>query len=238
MSKESNSMSLNLLANQSQLRRQLSSGALCDALDAAGMWSVLPSSIHRMAGEPRSFFGRAYTVSWQPTRKQADIRALSQSTWEQVRQFLIPGDQSVEGMVYVAGAPGGSIDRYALAGGLSTRQFEQLGMEAVVLCGAVRDADEVATRSIPVFATGFSPLDSQGNYRVASAGDECLVGDIRVQTGDWVFGDTTGIVVLPARFAADIVERALAILEVEANVLEKLTAGASLLDVLNRSGHI
>lgn len=231
-------MSLNLLANQSQLRRQLSSGALCDALDAAGLWSVLPSSIHRMAGEPRNFFGRAYTVSWQPTRKQADIRAHMQSTWEQVREFLIPAGRQVEGMVYVAGAPGGSIDRYALAGGLSTRQFEQLGMEAVVLSGAVRDADEVTTRAIPIFATGYSPLDSQGNYRVATAGEECLVGDIRVETGDWIFGDTTGIVVLPARIAADIVERALVILQAESTVLEKLTSGQSLLDVLDRSGHI
>lgn len=229
---------MDLMSNQAELRDQLSSGALCDALDAAGMWSVLPQSIHNVSNVRRNFFGRAYTVSWVPTRKQSDIRASTASTWSQVREFLIPAERDVSGMVYVAGAQNGCVERFALAGGLSTQHFEKLGMEAVVLFGAIRDAADVAQRALPIFATGFSPMDSQGNYRVASAGTECMVADICVRTGDWVFGDATGVVLLPAPIAADIVTRALAIRRTESSVEEQLRGGDSLMSVLDRAGHI
>lgn len=231
-------MELDLLSNRLRLREQLTSGALCDALDTVGAWSVLPQSIRRVSGGRGNFFGQAYTVCWGPTRKQSDIRASNPSTWQQIREFIIPTNRPVDGMVYVSGAQNGSVDRFALAGGLSTLQFEQLGMEAVVLFGAVRDADEVALRKIPVFATGYSPLDSQGNYKVISAGEECMVGDICVKTGDWVFGDSTGIVVLPTHLAAEVISRALGILQREAEVQEKLKSGQALMDILDHSGHI
>lgn len=231
-------MDLDLLSNQSQLREQLSSGALCDALDSAGLWSVLPHTIRAVSEARTKFFGPAYTVSWGPMRKQSDIRAPMASTWQEVRDFLIPPHRDVRGMVYIAGSQCGCIDRYALAGGMSTRHFQRLGMEAVVLFGAIRDAEEIALRKIPIFATGFSPLDSQGNYRISSAGSYCNVGDIRVNTGDWVFGDTTGVVVLPAHLAPGIVSRALEILRAEAAVQEQLDAGANLPEILDRGGHI
>jgi regulator of RNase E activity RraA len=231
-------MELDLVSSREALREQLTSGALCDALDAAGMWSVLPQSIRKLSGSRGKFFGRAYPVSWVPTRKQSDIRASSPSTWEQVREFLIPTQRDVGGMVYVAGARDGCVERFALAGGMSTLHFERLGMEAVVLFGAVRDAEEVARRTLPIFATGFSPMDSQGNYRVDSAGDECMIGDIRVKCGDWIFGDTTGVVMLPASVATDIVGRALTILRLEEAVQAKLSRGEGLMDVLDSSGHI
>jgi regulator of RNase E activity RraA len=220
------------------LRERLTSGALSDALDSAGIWSVLPSTVRPIAGGRRKFFGPAFTVSWVPTRKQVDIRAAGPSTWLQVREFLIPAASDVCGMVYVAGALSGSVDRFALAGGLSTGHFERIGMEAVVLYGAVRDAEELANRSIPICATGFSPMDTQGNYKVQSAGDQCMVGDICVHTGDWVFGDDTGIVVLPAASAREIVSRALEILNAEEALQLKLDSGLGLMDVLDQSGHI
>ena len=228
----------NLEGERIALRDKLTSGALSDALDALGIWSVLPPSIRQMAGERQRFFGRAYTVSWGPTRKQRDIRGPMPSTWTHVRDFLAPAVQAPQGTVYVAGAQSGVIDRFALAGGFSTAHFERIGMEAVVLAGAVRDAHELTKRAIPIWATGLSPADTQGNYRVVATGEDCLVGDIVVKTGDWIFGDSTGIIVLPAAKAEEAVRCALEILEAEAALDRRLNAGEPLFSVLETSGHI
>ncbi len=115
------------------LRDKLTSGALSDALDHLGVWAVLHPQIRQQGGAPRRFFGRAYTVAWGPTRKQRDIRAPMPSTWTHVRDFLVPAGRDLAGRVYVAGSQTGLVERYALAGGLSTAHFERIGMEAVVL---------------------------------------------------------------------------------------------------------
>jgi regulator of RNase E activity RraA len=227
-----------LESERTALRDKLTSGALSDALDHLGIWAVLHPGIRQLAGAPRRFFGRAYTVAWGPTRKQRDIRAPMPSTWTHVKDFLLPAAQDLAGRVYVAGAQTGLVERYALAGGLSTAHFERLGMEAVVLGGAVRDADELARRAIPIWATGLSPADTQGNYRVVATGEECLVGDVLVKTGDWIFGDATGIIVLPEAKAQEAVGRALEILEAEASLDRRLSTGEPLFSVLEKSGHI
>jgi regulator of RNase E activity RraA len=229
---------MNLESERIALREKLTSGALSDALDGLGIWSVLHPRIRLHGGEPRAFFGKAYTVCWGPTRKQRDIRGVMPSTWEHVRDFLLPAAGDVEGMVYVAGSQSGMIERFALAGGLSTAHFERMGMEAVVLGGAVRDADELAKRSIPIWATSFSPADSQGNYRVIATGTECIVDDILVRTGDWIFGDSTGLIVLPAAHAPEAVRRALEITQAETAITTRCNSGESLSSVLEDFGHI
>jgi regulator of RNase E activity RraA len=229
---------MNLDNQRLALRDKLTSGALSDALDALGVWSVLHPSLRQCAGARRHVFGRAHTVSWAPTRKQRDIRGPMPSTWTHVRDFLLPAAAELSGKVYVAGSQSGIIDRFALAGGLSTAHFERIGMEAVVLAGAVRDAGELERRSIPIYSTSFSPADSQGNFRVVATGEECLVGDVVVKTGDWIFGDSTGLIVLPEAKAAQAVRGALEILEAEASLDRRLTAGEPLFAVLESSGHI
>ncbi|MDB4987430.1 MAG: dimethylmenaquinone methyltransferase [Myxococcaceae bacterium] len=229
---------IDLEAQRISLREKLTSGALSDALDTLGVWSVLHPRIRHHGGKQRSFFGRAYTVCWGPTRKQRDIRGPMPSTWVHVRDFLVPDAQGLAGMVYVAGSQSGMIDRFALAGGLSTAHFQRLGMEAIVLGGAVRDAEELAQREIPIWATSLSPADSQGNYRVVSTGTECIVDDILVRTGDWVFGDSTGIIVVPVAHAQEAVGRALEILDAEASIDGSLNSSESLFSVLEKTGHI
>ncbi len=71
-----------------------------------------------------------------------------------------------------------------------------------------------------------------------AAGEECLVGDVLVKTGDWIFGDATGIIVLPEAKAQEAVARALEILEAEASLDRRLSTGEPLFSVLEKSGHI
>ena len=226
------------LPDRERLCTVLDSGSLSDALDSLGIWSVPPPTLRRVGGSPRKFFGRAYTVCWGPVRKGRDIRAPMPSTWSSVKSFLAPDLRDGKGIVYVAGSYGEPILRFALAGGLSSAHLDRLGVEAMVLGGGMRDIDDLAARTLPIWAMSTIPADTQGNYAVVSAGSECLLGDVRVRTGDWLFGDATGVVVIPGDVVGEAVRRALAIVDAEADIRRQLEAGGDLVDVLDRSGHI
>jgi regulator of RNase E activity RraA len=214
----------------------LSSNALSDVLDAEGIWGVLSTRIRRLSGDDRVLFGRAYTVQWRPARKGFDMRA-SMSTWEEVRGFLAPDVQDGRGMVYVAGA-GEVLEHMALAGGLSATHFENIGFEGIVLGGAIRDAHVLQRRRIPVFGTRLVPSDTAGAYVVTEVGTECVVDNVVVHSGDYVFADDSGIVAFPSARAEQILARALEVVADEDAVMQRLERGEDLNAILSSGGRI
>lgn len=218
----------------------ISTPTLSDALDASGVASaVLPSSVTQLGGAaPGLVFGEAYTVSWVPVRKGPRIQDPAPSTWSSVRDFLVPDVTDGTGRVYVGGA-GDVLTEGALAGGLSsTYLLEVLQFEAMVLGGAIRDFDVVDRLRSPVFASNFIPTDTQGGYRVESAGQSCRIGDVVVRTGDWVFADRNGVVVLGDDVVLDVVDLAVEIDGHESATLARVRAGERLIDLVDESGRI
>ncbi|GHE79555.1 hypothetical protein GCM10018785_54620 [Streptomyces longispororuber] len=217
----------------------ISTPTLADVLDALGVTNrVLDARLHRVSAHGGMFFGAAYTVSWVPVRKGPSIVAASPSTWREVRDFLVPQVVDGQGMVYVAGS-GPLVTDAALAGGLSTTYLlEQLRFEGLVLGGAIRDRDVVEQSTRPVVASNFVPTDTQGAYRVESAGDTCLVDHVPVHTGDWVFSDGNGTVVVPAARLREVLTAAGATGRTERDVLRRIRAGERLPDLIDEVGTI
>ncbi len=83
----------------------------------------------------------------------------------------------------------------------------------------------------PVFAAGFSPLDSKGRLNGVSHGRPIRVGDCLVRPGDWVFGDIDGVVVVPIEAAETAFVRALEKVTGENRVREELARGRSIREV-------
>jgi regulator of RNase E activity RraA len=217
----------------------LSTCAVVDVLDGMGVTAaVLPTGLTPQSGTSALVYGAAYTVSWVPVRKQASIHAPGPSTWQQVRAFLVPELTDGRGKVYVGGA-GELLTHAALAGGMSvTYLLEQLGFEAVVLGGAVRDRAVVEAMNRPVIASNFVPTDTQGAYRVSETGTECRIGDVRIVTGDWVFTDGNGTVVVREDIVEEVLKRAVAVEDAEASILRQLRAGRPLPAIVDEGGQI
>ena len=218
---------------------ELSTCALADVLDGMGVTSaVLPSTLQQRSGRPVLAYGTAYTVSWTEVRKQASIHQSPPSTWQQVRDFLVPEITDGAGRVYVGGA-GELLGHAALAGGMSvTYLLEQVGFEAMVLGGAVRDRAVVEAVDRPVIASNFVPTDTQGAYRVAATGTECRIGDVRVVTGDWVFTDGNGTVVIRDEIVLEVLGKAVAVEHSEARILAQIRAGRPLPEIVDEGGQI
>jgi len=221
------------------LLTKLNSATIADVLDAMGVWGVLDRRIAPCQGrKPGRFMGRAHTTRWAPVRKPRDIMQAQASTWTDVKAFLVPDLVDAAGVVYVAGADDGLCFDYALAGGLSATDFNARGFSGVVLGGAIRDAHVIDRLPLDIRATNLAPADTQGNYRVVESGGTCVVGRVTVATGDLVFADETGIVVIPQAIADQVIAAAGAIESVEFDIVSRLESGERLFDIVNAMGRI
>lgn len=200
---------------------KISTSTFADIMDAKGIGSVICRSIKPVNTEQHYFVGEAYTIEWERVRKTGNISESQPSTWHQVKNFLVPDIHSANGLVYVAGG-GHLIKEEALAGGLSCSYFAKLGFEGVVLGGAVRDVSELKALAMPVLATNFTPVDTQGSYRVKSVGDSCMIDGCLIKTKDVIISDANGTVILPPDVLTDIVYLALEIEKTEREILDIL----------------
>lgn len=217
---------------------KIRSSTIADVLDGLGIWGVLPPEIIKQNKTSKIVIGRAHTVRWGPVRKRENIKAASPSTWDEVKDFLLPNVETGKGKVYVAGVENGLLQSLALAGGLSTTDFHSRQFEGVILGGAVRDAHVTNTLNLPIWATNYTPADTQGNYRVVEIGTWCRIGEVMITTGDWLLADETGCVVIPEKYAEEVFSKALAIEETEKEIEQRMLRGERLFDVVNDIGRI
>lgn len=214
-----------MLATYGPHRDQLYSAVLADILDSLGhRTSALPSDLQPLKPEWR-LFGRAVTlnaiaVAEEPKHPYAvELECIDS---------LQPGD------VLVATTNG---DRSSgLWGELLSTASRAHGAVGAVIDGLTRDATKIMAMNLPVFAAGFSPLDSKGRIDAVSYGKPIKIGDCVVQTGDWVFGDYDGIVVVPAKLAEKVLPMALEKVHGENTVRDELARGRSAREVFEQYG--
>ncbi|MFO8078113.1 MAG: 3-hexulose-6-phosphate synthase [Thermoplasmatota archaeon] len=138
-------------------------------------------------------------------------------------------DQAEPGTVLVINAHGGQT---AIWGELATRSAKQKGLAGIVVDGAVRDIDDICTQDLPVFCRFTAPNagDPKGFGEI---GAEIICGEQNVQSGDWIIGDDSGVVVVPQGKAQEIANRALDVKEQENRIREEINQGQGLGTVLD-----
>lgn len=221
-----------------QIRRAvINTSTIADILDAYGIDSALDPAIRPLNVNAHYFVGYAYTVEWALVRKGDDILHGKESTWNDVRNFLVPELKDGKDRVYIAGV-GPILTTAALAGGLSSNYFQKMGFEGVILGGAVRDIPELKKLSIPVLASNPIPVDTQGAYRVISTGRNCVINNKIIQTGDLIVSDESGTVVIPKDRIEEVIAKAIDIDAVETRILALVKGGARLEEIVSEQGRI
>ena len=112
----------------------------------------------------------------------------------------------------------------ALTGALMAAHAQKAGIAGFVIDGAVRDTEDCAKGSFPIFAAGCNPngpLKNSGgriNWPVS-------VGGTTVNPGDLIVGDADGVTVLPRVLAAAIVAGAQAKVDAEDERMKAIGRG-------------
>jgi regulator of RNase E activity RraA len=198
----------------------LSSAVLADVLDGLGhRTSALPPCLRPLRPEWK-LFGPAATLAAAPVASEPESPYAVEL---ECIDLLRPGD------VLVASTGG---DRSsALWGELLSTASRARGAVGAVIDGLTRDAARILALDFPVFAAGFSPLDSRGRLDGVCHGRPVRVGDCVVHPGDWVFGDLDGVVVVPAALAERALPLALEKVTGENRVRAELERGRSVREV-------
>lgn len=218
-------------------RFKISTSTIIDILDGLKAGDVLSHQLLPMNSNEHYVVGQAYTVQWKLVKKGSSIIDKQPSTWDQVRQFLVPEIENAEGLIYIAGS-GDLIKHAALAGGMSCTYFQQLGFNAVILGGAVRDRAELNELTIPVIASNITPSDTQGAYYVSETGTSCRIEDSIICTGDLVICDPNGTVIIPFKLIEEVFDKAIKINDTENSMLDKIKSGVRLPDLISKTGRI
>ena len=102
----------------------------------------------------------------------------------------------------------------------------------LVIDGSVRDGALLADFGLPVFARGLCIRGTGKDFGARGwINFPVLFGDLTVNAGDLVVGDTDGVVVLPRERAAQLVQAAEAREAKEAAIVERIRAGERTLEV-------
>jgi 4-hydroxy-4-methyl-2-oxoglutarate aldolase len=103
---------------------------------------------------------------------------------------------------------GGGTVRVTIWGGTSTAYARQKGLAGCVTNAGVRDLDEVLESRFPVFAPGVTVRGTVKNHKGWINVPVC-VGDVAVSPGDFIVGDSDGVVVVPADRIEEVAKAAI-----------------------------
>ena len=133
-------------------------------------------------------------------------------------------DQLRPGEIYLAS--GGDM-RCAYWGEILTATAKKLGAVGAVINGFHRDTPKVLEQNWPVFSRGRFAQDSGVRTQVVDFRCPIEIGQVTVQPGDLVFADLDGVVIVPKKVEAEVIERALGKARGEKLVRKEIEAGMS-----------
>lgn len=187
------------------------SGHLVDAMDGRG---ALDADIKPLDAKRARFIGTALTVETGPSDNLAIVAALGVAK---------PGD------VIVAASDG--FRHTAVVGDIVCALAKNGGIAALVIDGMARDLEGILGVGLPVFSRGITPNScvKTGPGRI---GLPIVAGGVHIASGDLVFGDRDGVVVVPRGEVDQVIARVERIRKIEAEVLAKVATGMTQMDAI------
>lgn len=181
---------------------------ISDAMHRGGVLAGLVSFVPGLKTVGRALTVRTYPGDWAKPVQAIDLAQ--------------PGDVLV---IDSGGRPP------AVWGELATESCIQRKLAGVVIDGAIRDVDAIRALGFPAFARCASPhaWEPKGFGEI---GQPIVISGTRIATGDWIVGDDSGVVHIPAERAVEVANRALDVLEMENRVRGEIRAGGTLSSVM------
>jgi regulator of RNase E activity RraA len=207
------------------MAQKLAAAVISDILDALGFRDQVMRATIRPLYPEALVVGRAMPVLY------AEVFEVPEKPHQmeiEVVDSLKPDD------VLVAYAP--ATTKAALWGGILSTAAKARGARGVVIEGMTRDVKQITSMTFPVFASGASPLDSNGRLRVFAYRCAIECGGVLVEPGDIIFGDGDGVVVIPQDIVVETVNEALRRVEAEHLTADELRKGTLLRDAYAKHG--
>jgi regulator of RNase E activity RraA len=214
--------------NFDALKTELYTAVLSDVLDSFGHRHQAMRPFIRPLDDTKVMFGRARTGLYMNTYSVAKGENPYEIEIELIDD-LKPGDVAVFDC-------GGPTERIAPWGELLSTACTKRGAVGCVTDGLVRDVRLIRALGFPVFHGGIGPLDSAGRGKMMARDVPISCGGVSVTSGDLIFGDVDGVVVIPQAIGEKVIEAAIAKVRHENVTREELNRGLLLGEVYRKYG--
>ena len=214
-------------------RQELFTAVVGDIMDKLGfVHQFLPPRIRPLRND-MVVIGRAMTVL------EADVfeeSASSHNNPVMSKPFglmLEALDDLKKNEVYVCT---GASPRYALWGELMSSRAIKLGAAGVVVDGYLRDTHGILAQNFPAFAYGSYAQDQGPRGKVIDFRGQLEIDGVRIRSGDILFGDVDGVLVVPQEAERDIFVGATEKARGEKIVQKAIEAGMSASEAFKKFG--
>jgi 3-hexulose-6-phosphate synthase/6-phospho-3-hexuloisomerase len=163
----------------------VSTSSWSDALDSLGEYDAVLAGLTIRSGSGR-IAGPAMTV-----RETSGVYNGTRGDDFAIGEVL---DRAHAGDVIVIGMDGANVSTF---GGLAAQTINMRGAVAVVIDGGCRDVSEIVSWNIWLASRHVTPVSGRGRVKVDDIGGDVEVCNVWVKPGDWIVGDSTGIIRIP-----------------------------------------
>jgi len=206
----------------------LNAAVLSDVMDSLGLKHRAMKPFVRPLDDEVPLSGRARTGLYMPAYALRE----GENPYE-VEIALVDDLKPREVVVLACNGP---TERIAPWGELLSTASVARGAAGCVTDGLVRDVKQIRAMRFPVFHGGIGPLDTKGRARMVERDVPVECAGVAVRSGDIVFGDADGVVVVPREHEQEIITRAIEKVSGENRSREALRQGELLGDVFRRFG--
>ncbi len=228
-------------------------GAVCKSADAAEATRLLKKAIETGTGKSSNLYKRVTAADVREILEKVSTANISDGSHRNHAitglQPLVPGSRMIGRAITVRTLPGDwakpveAIDEAgegdvvvidaggvgpAIWGELATSSAVQKKLSGVIVNGAVRDVAEIRALSFPVFARVVTPQAGEPKG-FGEIGIPVTISGVTISKGDWIVADDDGIMVIEARRAAEVTNRAMDWLEKENRIRQDITKGRTTL---------
>ncbi len=199
--------------------RRVYVAAVADALDDKGAWhQIVDRRIQPLTLEMK-VAGPAFTMLGRPER----------STDRSIRKGARAIDALRPHSVAVMDCSGEEITGHW--GELLTNGAIVRGCTGAVIDGGVRDTAAILRMGFSVFCKYRSPADAKGRWNVVDFDGSVTLGGVPVRPGDFIVGDSDGVVVVPKDLIVDVLLEAEEVVKTETEIRRRVLAGESVGDL-------
>jgi regulator of RNase E activity RraA len=124
----------------------------------------------------------------------------------------------------------------AQMGELSAETLHAKGVLGCVLDGGLRDADFILRLGFPAWRVFHTPRDVVGAWLPIAWDVPIMIGEVRIEPGDWLHGDRDGMVRLPASALDEIIPAAVEAMQTESKVRKAILEGVDPQEAYRRHG--
>jgi regulator of RNase E activity RraA len=199
---------------------KLSSPVISDAMDKLGIKGGCHGIKPVVPGQ--KIVGPAFTVKYRAADENPGT----------VGDYI---DQVEEGEIVVLDNRGRT--DCTVWGDILTFTSVQKKIKGTVIDGVCRDVDGLKELNYSIFSRGYYMVTGKDRVEVESVNEPVVVADVKVEPGDIIFADDSGVLVIPRERAEEILELAEQIALKEERIIEEIKNGKTIAQAREKYGY-